>query len=47
MIKGTPELIGERREEIVGNGAKVLSGKRFAAGVTENELKRWTEEIGG
>ena len=37
----------ERMQEIVGNGAKVLSGKRFAAGVTEDELKRWTEEIGG
>ena len=37
----------ERMQEIVGNGAKVLSGKRFVAGVTEDELKRWTEEIGG
>ena len=35
----------ERMQEIVGNGAKVLSGRRFAAGVTENELKRWSEEI--
>lgn len=37
----------ERMQEIAGNEVKVLSGKRFAAGVAVDELKRWAEEIGG
>ena len=36
----------ERMQEIVGSSAKVLEGKRFAAGVSADELKAWADGLG-
>jgi hypothetical protein len=30
---------------VVGKGATVLEGKRFAAGVSENELAKWAKTL--
>ena len=35
----------ERMQEIVGSGAKVLEGKRFASSVSVVELKEWVNDL--
>ena len=36
---------GKHMQGVVGKGATVLEGKRFAAGVSENELARWAKTL--
>ncbi len=36
---------GKHMQSVVGKGATVLEGKRFAAGVSENELARWAKTL--
>ena len=36
---------GKHMQSVVGKGATVLEGKRFAAGVSENELAKWAKTL--
>ncbi len=36
---------GKHMQSVVGKGANVLEGKRFAAGVSENELAKWAKTL--
>ncbi len=36
---------GKHMQSVVGKGATVLDGKRFAAGVSENELAKWAKTL--
>ncbi|MBQ3936954.1 MAG: NAD(P)H-dependent oxidoreductase [Ruminococcus sp.] len=36
---------GKHMQGVVGKGATVLEGKRFAAGVSENELAKWAKTL--
>jgi flavodoxin len=36
---------GVHMQSVVGKGAKVLEGKRFSSGVSEDELKKWAQSL--